>query len=384
MHIRANNELSAMSIPLMYRQHWQRIRQPLAVESSYRFTIIKHNKDSHLKHLFFLKQFTVIVLTAILITTCNVTENNEAKTSSQTEITVTEIPKRATTDVRDSYVLFSISSLKDKTNYHLAVKEKGKTAPTTTEMTEGALKRNLSTNSINILIAQRLNAPMIAFAKEFFADNTYQALGTGMTMRTWSNNKSAIVLDDQASGSDAWISESVLKPSTEYTLYGMQQEGISVAELLTLTTDAGSSPATGTNTYQYVDTTLEKEHIEITMHADEYYVFPLQIKSTLTNILSFVNVFYTGQVSDSFTLDIMTMDLEEFIRANDPGYDGQLLLFDKKDSRIETVHEGMYVLMQTAMLNLPDPLNMYFGKNYTFSSGHSISHLYFSHLKIQE
>ncbi len=45
------------------------------------------NKNSHPKHLSLLKQFTLILFTAISIAACNVTENNEAKTSSQAEIT---------------------------------------------------------------------------------------------------------------------------------------------------------------------------------------------------------------------------------------------------------------------------------------------------------
>ncbi|MCM8922345.1 MAG: hypothetical protein LC540_20190, partial [Candidatus Thiodiazotropha sp.] len=75
------------------------------------------------------------------------------------KVTATEIAKRAVTDVRDSYVLFSISANKAVTDYHLAVKEANATAPTAGEMTSGALKRNLGTDAINVLIAQRMNAP---------------------------------------------------------------------------------------------------------------------------------------------------------------------------------------------------------------------------------
>ncbi len=45
------------------------------------------SKNSQLKYLSLLKQFTLILLTAISIAACNVTENNEAKASSQAEIT---------------------------------------------------------------------------------------------------------------------------------------------------------------------------------------------------------------------------------------------------------------------------------------------------------
>ncbi len=213
-----------------------------------------------------------------MIIACNATESNEAKTSSQTEITVTEIPKRATTDIRDSYVLFTIEANKNLSNYHLAVKEKGKTVPTTVEMTDGALKRNLSTNSINVLIAQRLNAPIISYAKDTDPGKT---LGTGMTSNT------GIILDsakDQtdtwiaATGTNAWIAESVLKPSTQYTLYGMENNGVTVKELLDFSTDATAvtSGYPAEDAVTVVDSTLAGTDYDIALHADEYYIFPVQ------------------------------------------------------------------------------------------------------------
>ena len=199
-------------------------------------------------------------------------------TSTQPEITAAEIPKRAHADVRDSYVFFSISSLEDKADYHLAVKEKGETAPTTAEMTDGALKRNLSTNPINVLIAQRLNAPIISYAKDTDPGKT---LGTGMT------NNAGVILDsakDQAdtwiaaTGTNAWVAESVLKPSTQYTLYGMENNGSAVKELLEFSTDATAvtSNYPAEDTLTMVDTTLAGTDYDIALHADEYYIFPLQ------------------------------------------------------------------------------------------------------------
>ena len=103
-----------------------------------------------------------------------------------------------------------------------------------------------------------------------------------MTGQDWNTDK-GIILDDQATGSDAWVSQSVLKPSTGYTLYGMQQDGSTVTELLTLNTDADSSSAAAAviDTSEHADTTLEKGHVELAMHADEYHIFPLQRKINL-------------------------------------------------------------------------------------------------------
>ncbi len=345
------------------------------------------SKDSLLKHLSLLKQFTVIVFTVILITACNVTEDNEAKTSSQAEITVTEISKRASTDIRDSYVIFRISANQSVTEYHLAVEESSKPAPTAAEMTSGALKRNLGTEPINVLIAQRLNAPMVGFAKKFFADNTYKTLGTGMTKKWKSPNESAIIHDDQASGSDAWVAQSVLKPETVYKLYGMEANGGSVTELLTFNptdADASSASASAPDTLEYVDTTLEKENIEIAMHADEYYIFPLQVKFTSATAAALLNVFYSGKVSGDCSLDIKTWDFD--IGSNDPGFNGQLLLVDQKSTEIETANTGTYVLVQTAVITSSPvrPNDIYFGQSYTRSDGTSTGYLEFFHLKIQE
>ena len=194
------------------------------------------------------------------------------------KITATEIPKRADTDVRDSYVLFSIEANKDLSDYHLAVKEKGKTAPTTAEMTDGALKRNLSTNPINVLIAQRLNAPIISYAKDTDPGKT---LGTGMT------NNDGIILDSAkdstdtwiaATGTNAWVAASVLKPSTQYTLYGMENNGTAVKELLDFSTDATAvtSNYPAGDALTVVDSTLAGTDYDIALHADEYYIFPMQ------------------------------------------------------------------------------------------------------------
>ena len=149
-------------------------------------------------------------------------------------IEAAEIPRRADTDVRDSYVLFSISAGQLKTDYHLAVKEASEPAPTAEEMSSGALKRNIGTDAINVLIAQRLNAPMIAFARAYFADNSQADLGTDMTS-IYSNHKDdhtnmRYIFDDTAAGTEAWVAESVLKESTQYVLYGMDNGGAQVAQ----------------------------------------------------------------------------------------------------------------------------------------------------------
>ncbi|OQX29938.1 MAG: hypothetical protein B0D92_01120 [Spirochaeta sp. LUC14_002_19_P3] len=215
------------------------------------------------------------------------------------EFPVTEIAKKASTDVRDSYVLFSISNDTEFTDYHLAVKS-GETAPTAAEMTAGALKRNIGPTAINVLIAQKLDAPIVTFAKTHFADSTHQSktLGTGMsyiapgqgTPDTADDGFIGFIADDTATGSDAWISQSLLEPATSYTLYGMANGGSSVVALLDFTTDAQAAQTAGTSTggdslsVSLVDTTLSNGHIEITYNPNDYYIFPMQVDSTASNI----------------------------------------------------------------------------------------------------
>ena len=336
-------------------------------------------KHSHI----FIRVFVSIGISALLLTfSCDTGDSVNA-----VKVSVEEVPKRADTDVRDSYVVFRISANQFVTDYHLAVKESSETAPTAEEMASGALKRNLGTEPINVLIAQRLNAPMVAFAKKFFADNTHQILGAGMAKNWSGSDESAIIHDDQASGSDAWVAQSVLKPETVYKLYGMEANGGNVTELLTYNptdADASSAAASAPDTLEYVDTTLAKEHIEIAMHADEYYIFPLQVKFTPATTAKLLEIFYSGQVSDSCTLELPTFNLE--FGGSDPGFDGQLLLIDQKGTEIETANTGTYVLMQTAVItsSASRPNDIYFGQSYTRSDGTSTGYLEFFHLEIQE
>ena len=148
--------------------------------------------------------------------------------------------------------------------------------PSPEEMSSGALKRNIGTDAINVLIAQRLNAPMIDFARTYFADNSQTDLGTDMTSVGLEDNF-GLIFDDNAVGTKAWVAESVLKESTEYALYGMDNGGTGITRLLTMTTDSIlGSPIAPDDTLTLVDTTLERGHIEIAVNANEYYIFPHQ------------------------------------------------------------------------------------------------------------
>ena len=301
-------------------------------------------KHSHI----FIRVFVSIGISASLLTfSCKTGESINA-----VKVSVEEVPKREDTDTRDSYVIFRISAEEAVTDYHLAVEESSKAAPTAEEMASGALKRNLGTEPINVLIAQRLNAPMVAFAKKFFADNTHQTLGTGMTGQDWYADM-GIILDDQATGSDAWVSESVLKPSTGYTLYGMEEAGSTVTNLLTLTTDSSSPTAAVIDTSEHADTTLEEGHVELAMHADEYNIFPLQRKIDLAAPyeLYSLSVGYSNKVSAPSLILETTLGID--VGTLDPGQAGQLLLFDQKATNAETLTSGLYILMQTNMLNDP-------------------------------
>ncbi len=303
-------------------------------------------------------------------------------------VTAEEIPKRTAADVRDSYVLFNIEANKNLSNYHLAVKEKGKTAPTTTEMTKGALKRHLSTNSINVLIAQRLNAPMITFAKTHFTNSSHTILGQGMTSHF--NNGSGLIFDSKdvnnvwtpATGTNAWVAESVLRPNTEYSIYGMKDRGSQVESLLTFNTDSPAYPSAQTNDdASLIDSTLEEGYIDISLNADEHYIFPLQ-SSQLKKDLERNYYYYSGQSAGNIAHII---DSWEIFGVSDSGYRYQLYMY-----RSETTEEEMlfntYVLINTGKMVLHEINNnnpIKFGKIFIFFDLRKTPLISYSHLKIQ-
>ena len=279
-----------------------------------------------------------------------------------------EIPKRAPADVRDSYVLFSISAGQLKTDYHLAVKEAAaESAPTSEEMSSGALKRNIGTESINVLIAQRLNAPMIDFARAYFADNSQTALGTDMTSTNLQDDF-GLIFDDTAGGAEAWVAESVLKPTTEYALYGMDNGGTRVTRLLTVTTDSTLGPPTypPDDTFRSVDTTLEAGHIEIAINANEFYIFPHQVELNPTGSLSHLAFFSSKQTAGDAFLTLATKTL--FQSPPDPGYFGFLYLFKTVGTELlETLKKGSYVLINTGIPHSQTPPD----KNAVFQFGYA-------------
>ena len=82
-------------------------------------------KHSHI----FIRVFVSIGISAsLLIFSCETGESVNA-----VKVSVKEVPKRADTDIRDSYVIFRISAEESVTDYHLAVKESSKGAPTAAE-----------------------------------------------------------------------------------------------------------------------------------------------------------------------------------------------------------------------------------------------------------
>ena len=84
------------------------------------------SKDTRLKHLLSasISRLTLLGFAAILaIASCGDGSGGRAVVSASM------VPKRAATDIRDSYVLFSISANSSVTDYHLAVKASSKAPP---------------------------------------------------------------------------------------------------------------------------------------------------------------------------------------------------------------------------------------------------------------
>ena len=297
------------------------------------------------------------------------------------KVTAEEISKRVTADVRDSYVLFAIEANKDLSNYHLAVKETSEAVPpTAAEMTDGALKRNIGTNPINVLIAQRLNAPMVTFAKQYFADTTHQTLGTDMLKSLRPSHNSGLIYDGNAAGTEAWVKESTLKALTGYTLYGMEEGGNQVDALQTfMTDDTLGIPTTGPE-ISHADSTLEEGHIEIAINANELYIFPLQVQLNAPPI-TYLQLHFSHKISANMQIQIPNSVGEPGAYWGGPQdnlrYEHMLHIFKNMGSLKEVyASSAFYVLMNTAALNYD---TLQYGLAYTLSGiadvpaiGHSV------------
>lgn len=255
-----------------------------------------------------------------------------------------EVPKRVDTDVRDSYVLFSITSTTPRTNYHLAVKAAALDKPTDAEMIDGALKRNLGPTAINVLIAQELNAPIIAFAKQHFADNTHTVLGANMHGH-FAGSNTGFVMDNDAAGTHAWVNLSVLQPNTMYKLYGMEDGKDTVIDLLSFHTDAAITDpirSSAENVLRYVDSTLEKDFIEIAVNADEIYIFPHQFRLFADNSIQV----YRWNISGAGYPSLIRSSLQFFGDPTDD-YSSSLILSKGRD--LDSLLAS-YILLNTAVV----------------------------------
>ena len=305
-------------------------------------------------------------------------------------LVVDEIPKKATSDIRDSYVLFSISASQSLSAYHLAVKKAEEDPPSAAEMTAGALKRNLGTNAINVLIAQRLDAPIVTFAKDFFGGNTSD-VPTGMTA-TKSGTTHALVYDatydtetstwTAASDENKWVAQSVLEPNSQYVLYGMANSGTEVLKLKTFMTDASATHPADTN-IGLIDTTLAKGHIELSLNADEYYILPLQTNSGFPQGLVSSEYFYSGQVA----VPAIIVPPSSYFGSMDVGHNYQLLLFRSEASTGEIWSRSAYVLMDTSRMyfnNITESNPIHFRKRFGYDDSSLTEWLRTSVLKIQQ
>ena len=293
------------------------------------------------------------------------------------EVTVEEIEKNADTDVRNSYVLFSISAAGNLANVHLALKERDENPPMVQEMKDYALKRDIGTTPINVLIAQRMNAPMITFAKTFFDDTTQSTGGDGMTINPSSdpnNEEMAIAFDGiVSSGSftkatEPWVEDSLLKPSTNYTLYGMYNE--TVQSLGDFSTDASPTSWTQTTTQKDLvglDTTVHQDNnnLTLTLNSDEYYIIPLQTKLPDSKTAAYYNLYYSQQISDN---NVIKNDFTLFT-VPDAGMLYQISMFPHNNTLGE-VFANSFVLVDTAHITKPsNTSNVSWGVSIRYADG---------------
>ncbi len=289
------------------------------------------------------------LLAGILLLSC---DDGASADDGPAVVKATEIPKNQATDIRDSYVLFSISADKDLTDYHLAVEETANTAPTAAVMASDALKRNFGTEAINVLIAQRLDAPMVRYTKDLSYET--RKLGTGMVGDSIDDGNQGVVFDNGATGGEAWVAESVLKSATAYTLYGMANGGSTVSELLSFTTDslAGESIPEG---FTVVDSSLMKAYLrgdesvphpmKLSIRDDEYYIFPLQTFWTVYDSYTIFYFLIDGDGNITYAIEALQNTNMEF--GNLP-LRGDTMILSRDSNLFESVaNGGLYLLFPT-------------------------------------
>ena len=299
-------------------------------------------------------------------------------------VTAVEVSKRAATDVRDSYGLFSITANEDVADYYLAVKETGEPTPTTQEMTDHGLKRDLSSTAITVLIAQRMDAPMITFAKAYFDDPTQKNLGDGMTGHFQSDEQASFFDGDDSNSPyveapNPWIEGSVLQPETGYTLYGMGDGAVQA--LLAFTTDA--SPASWTRQEAGrigVDTTVDADNgLILTLNSDEYYIIPLQVITQDSLDVTALDVSYSQKTTGNQQLPGPNLAC---FGPPKSGYEYQLVMFPFQSTFGEAVR-NTYVLIDTSRITTGGSSSLEWGVTMSLSDS-TATPLYKLKFTIQE
>ncbi|KAK3604789.1 hypothetical protein CHS0354_000447 [Potamilus streckersoni] len=213
------------------------------------------------------------------------------------QITAKELAK-GSTDVRDRYGVFTISASKSLPNYRLAIKKSGVTAPTATEInnSKGAYPVNLSTTPVNVLMALHVDEVLLKniIAKTDKPSGFYFSVGSG------SLSKNDSYYDNTATGTDAWVASSLLKPSTSYTLYGLASGSNTVETLISSFTTNATDEIMGTSTKQSL---VDKSISNLTVTSSgTYIVMPAQIKLSSTSLLALS--LFNNSHSDVFTIRI--------------------------------------------------------------------------------
>ncbi|KAK3605034.1 hypothetical protein CHS0354_000700 [Potamilus streckersoni] len=205
-----------------------------------------------------------------------------------TQVTAFELAKGDGT--RDRYGAFKIAATATLNNYRLAVREASAAKPTAAEMEAGYhFKRNISSTPKYLIIANRLdktNVPLFTWVE---AGKSTDSLGTNMLLI------SKGLYDNTATGDNRFIEKSLLKPSTKYVLYGMEENGNAVAELLPFTTDNTQADITSTKS-RLTDKSLND--VSFSIRKDEHLIIPLQSKviSTELSRLNGIKYQYIGDL----------------------------------------------------------------------------------------
>ena len=178
-------------------------------------------------------------------------------------------------ELGDKWGLFQVVLDEEDTLYHFGVIPAGEQVPEKSEMESdlNVKKYIVGRNPINIILATTMKSPLLPFFDAVTDDAPARAIWTDTDV---SFNGANIMTGDN----EFAAKRSLLAPETAHKVYVLEDGGNSVYIIHEFTTTAVDL-TTASSTLDILSATLQAK--TLTFHADNYEVFPLQMKASLAS-----------------------------------------------------------------------------------------------------